>query len=222
MILLFPILTFAKDIRVMVLDTGIDSTHKYLQPYLDKEDVQQYPQNYIDKRGHGTHVAGIIASTRVKNLKIISCKFYDVNDGSFKDLYGCLERAILEDFDFVNFSGGGNTFDPKEYELIKTLTENGTIMVVSAGNDNHNLGSPCWGYFPACYLLPNLYPVGSLGRNGQRYPSSNYGNNDIVWITGEDIMSTLPNNRYGRMTGTSMAAALYTHVLVKKKFILEQ
>lgn len=228
----------AKEIRVMVIDTGIDATHPYLTPYVTSDKSE----DYIDNHGHGTFIAGIIAATKCDRLKIVSCKAFNKKDGKgeYNLVVDCLNRAYTENIDIVNISGGGNAYDPLEEQAIAKLEQKHVDVVVAAGNDGKLLGSPCFNYWPACLGESNLYTVGALGRNGERWISksyqrdpttgkplevhnaSNYGKPDMVWRVGEDIKSTYLNHGYTTMSGTSMATALYTHYLVKKKCSTEE
>ncbi len=63
---LVPSSTKGKDVRIAVLDTGIDPIH----PVLGNRILGGYnarsgenPQDWIDRNGHGTHIAGIIAAS---------------------------------------------------------------------------------------------------------------------------------------------------------------
>jgi subtilisin family serine protease len=207
----------AKQIRVMEIDTGIGN-HIDILHYVEAGSFD----DMNDLHGHGTHIAGIIASSNCPNLKIVSCKFYFKDSGIVNRLTDCLERALKERIDIINFSGGGEGFIEEEYKLMEKIDAMGIKIVVAAGNGidktriGKNLGSPCFGYFPACYRLPNMVIVGNKTTENERVESSNYGIPGMVWEYGEDVMSTLPNNKYGTMTGTSQAAAIYTKHLVQK------
>lgn len=210
----------AKDIRVMVVDTGIDASHLQLLKYVE---AGKY-EDLHDEHGHGTHVAGIISESNCPNLKIVSCKFFFKNKGVMPALYQCLDRALHEHIDIVNFSGGGPDIDLKEYEAMKKISDAGIKLIVAAGNDGKNLNSPCWGYFPACYRLDNMIEVGAFDSNtingkgfvGLRWTRSNYGIPGMHWEAGVDIYSTLPDNKYGKISGTSQATAAYTKHLVEE------
>lgn len=204
-------ITYARDVRVMIIDTGIDAQHIALMKYMEPG---SYDDN-TDSNGHGTHIAGIIAQSNCPNLKIISCKFFYKNGGIFEKLYDCLDKAISEHVDIVNFSGGGQEPDAKEYEYFKRASDAGIKIIVAAGNDGKYLGSPCYGYFPACYRLPNMVEVGAI-NNKDYWIHSNYGIPGMKWQPGVAIFSTLPGNRYGGMTGTSQATAMETKNLIEK------
>ena len=58
----------------------------------------------------------------------------------------------------------------------------------------------------------NMITVGSIDSDGDRSSFSNYGTTVDIYAPGGSIYSTLPNNRYGYMSGTSMAAPHVTGV----------
>ena len=61
--------------------------------------------------------------------------------------------------------------------------------------------------------LRNFICVGSIGPYGEVSRFSNYGKNSVdIFAPGEYIYSTILNNEYRRMSGTSMAAPVVTGV----------
>ena len=53
----------SKDVKVAILDTGIDSDHKNLADFVDDSLGKNYTDDPAgDKYGHGTHVSGTVAS----------------------------------------------------------------------------------------------------------------------------------------------------------------
>lgn len=209
----------AKDVRVLVIDSGVSVNHMFLLKYVEAGPYE----DTLDDIGHGTHVAGIIAGSGCPNLKIVSCKAFFKGHAVLNRVHDCLQKAIDNKFDIVNFSGGGESSDDEEYKLIKQISDKGTQINVAAGNgipENHkkgkSLGSPCFGYFPACYTnIDNLNAVGSKSVADNISWFSNYGLIGEKWEYGEDVYSTLPDNKYGRMSGTSMATAAFTMHMVQ-------
>lgn len=246
------------EIRVMVIDTGIAHNRK-LDPYVQYDDNE----HYHDRIGHGTHIAGIILfgdldqnpdlEPACKNIKIFSCKFYDkdkqfaseINDpklGEAERSTYCMNLALKNKIDIINFSANGPNFFLPEYEAIKKMQDEGMLVVTAAGNGNRlpsgeNTGGFNVDYnpqFPASYAtkvnlktsggdtvtfepLYNVIPVGNLNNEGKPERTSNFGMKGIMqWERGVNIRST---SMYGdvdaRMTGTSQATAMKTHNIIK-------
>lgn len=219
-LLLMSLSTFAKDIKVLIVDTGMDPYHLMISPYLDKKDVDKHPENYRDFNGHGTHIAGIIVKGVCLNVKVYSCDYYDDNKerASWNTYFSCLKRAKDEHMYIINFSSDGDDPFTEEYNVLKdVLNDKNITMVVAAGNRHKNLGNPCWGTFPGCYKFDNMVLVGSMDENQKIAITSNYGTSGMSWRVGEYVYSSLPNNHMGYMSGTSMAAAAYTNYLLREK-----
>lgn len=219
--------TVKKQIRVFVIDTGI-YPHKDLVKYLR---TAQNPEDAIDNHGHGTHVAGTIVygSRHVQSVsdplceevEIISCKYYDPKKpglDNLKETIKCLKKAVELKPDYLNYSGGGTEFSQEEMDLYKTLAAQGTISVVAAGNERSDLRYAT--YFPASYSLrngvKNIIPVASTDALGRVLSSSNYYPG-VIKFDGQNIFSTLPNDMYGYMTGTSQAAPGALHTILKHR-----
>lgn len=73
----------------------------------------------------------------------------------------------------------------------------GGVVIFAAGNDAITNGAP------AAY--ESVIAVGSIASNGTRSSFSNFGDWVDICAPGSDILSTLPDNSYGTMSGTSMA-----------------
>ena len=110
--------------------------------------------------------------------------------------------SILEAIRYFIAEAGS---DPHGNPLPQTPMKGG-IAIFAAGNDN---SSGNW--YPACY--DEVIAVASVNHNGKRATYSNYGAwVDIAAPGGETspaiaggIYSTLPDNKYGYLQGTSMA-----------------
>ena len=177
--------------------------------------------NGMDDHGHGTHVAGVIAAVNnlqgtvgvAFNTKIMSVKA-GMSSGYFTQ--DAIAKAILYAYengaDVINMSFGGTASSIAVQDaLAKAYTR--CVLVASAGND----GAPNEGLFavpnyPAAY--PYVLGVMSVDKNGVESAFSNYdaaafnGVEYEVYAPGEDIVSTIPGDRYATWSGTSMAAPL--------------
>lgn len=231
-----------KPIKVLVMDTGFDPSHKSLLPFLDQEHIKNNLSDY-GPEVHGTHVAGIVAygdsleyldgpfaacpQVRIYSCKIFKGYFYKETLAEVNKVYErCLNMALDLKVDLINVSITGSGPLQKEYEMLKKIDAAGIKVYVAAGNDNTNLNEiPS---FPASYNIPwpgmnrlviggekvvpisAIIPVGNMNWDGEKFPSSNYSDG-LEYDYGVNIYSTMPNNRYGYLTGTSMASPMHLH-----------
>ncbi|MPZ26746.1 MAG: S8 family serine peptidase [Micromonosporaceae bacterium] len=143
---------------VAVLDTGIDGTHPDLAGKVRAAANFSTSPTTEDRFGHGTHVAGIVASTgaasggaragvapgaELLNGKVLN----DSGQGFTSDIIEGMEWAASQGADVVNMSlGGGATdgTDPLSQAVDRITAESGTLFVISAGNSGgeYSVGSP--------------------------------------------------------------------------------
>jgi thermitase len=124
-----------------------------------------------------------------------------------------LNYAVDHGARIINYSGGGPEFSEDEYLAIKKAEAKGILVVSAAGNEHQNTDLTENYYYPAAYRLSNIISVASTDINNNLLPSSNWGKTHVdVAAPGENIFSTLPNGRYGYMTGTSQATAFVTGI----------
>jgi len=161
---------------------------------------------------HGTHCAGDAAartnnSTGVAaigwNLKIIGVKCTrDAGSSSSVEAgYEGIIYAVRAKAKVISCSWGGTGSATSEQSVINYAWNKGCIIVCAAGNSNTS--TP---HYPAAYN--NVFAVASSGSTDVKSPFSNYGSWVDITAPGENIYSTLPNNTYGYMSGTSMATPL--------------
>ncbi|MBC7690502.1 MAG: S8 family serine peptidase [Methylotenera sp.] len=225
-------------IVVAVIDTGVDATHKDLEkniwhdPSVAKDQPAQYGWNYvldkanpIDDHGHGTHVAGIIGAMAnpvtgvsgvTQNVSIMAVKYYsDSNPGSvnLKNTIKAINFAVDHGARIINYSGGGPEFSEDEYLAIKKAEAKGVLFVAAAGNEHQDTDVRENYYYPSAYKLTNIISVAATDINNNLLRSSNWGKTKVdVAAPGENIFSTLPNGRYGYMSGTSQATAFVSGI----------
>ncbi|MDE8668424.1 S8 family serine peptidase [Pseudarthrobacter sp. H3Y2-7] len=197
----------ARDIRVAVLDTGVDVDHPGLLGVASYGSSAVSP-NPPDVVGHGTHVAGTINSALNRSLnirgickaKIIAWKIFDdtpdyVRSGNIfwylvdPVLY---RRALAEcvgKVEVVNLSiGGPQPPDPQESALFKALIDNGTTVVAAMGNER-SLGSRT--SYPAA--IPGVVAVGATSPTDSVAIFSNSGSHIALSAPGVGIWSTMPH-----------------------------
>ena len=226
-----------RKIIVAVIDTGTDISHPALKNniWVNKKEI---PNNGIDddkngfiddvngwnfvtndnspkdSHGHGTHIAGIIVSS-APDVELMILKYFDPKSLSDKNLINtvkAIDYAVQNGAHIINYSGGGFGQNPDEDAAIKRAKDKNVLFVAAAGNDTED--SDKKSFYPASYDHSNIISVASLTEESHLVESSNYGVKTIdLAAPGKNIYSTLPNNRYGNMTGTSQATAFVTGAL---------
>lgn len=211
-------------------DDGIDNDQNgYIDDYYGWnfiENCKMIDKN-INEFTHGTHCAGIIAAEHNHigvmgiigdlNVKIMVLPAIErgENNEEIQNTINAIRYAESMGAQICNLSC---TFSDYSKDLEKAIKSSNMYFVVAAGNfhdrflNGINLDEDH--RYPASYNFSNVITVGSLDTNGKLASTSNYGANTVdITAPGEWIYSTLPNNTYGFMSGTSMAAPIVTSVL---------
>lgn len=202
-ILLFcSLATAGEPLRVVVLDTGIQTQYKNQLPLCKDGHKSFVPNETIeDYHGHGTNVAGLIQKHAGEaNYCFVIVKYFSTNkkNNSLRNLINALRYINQIEPDIINLSGGGYWSVLEEYILVQSILSKGTHFIVAAGNELQNLNRNC-AYYPACYDR-RIWVVGS-----NTFKRSNFGNIVDVLIDGVD------KTAYGiTMTGTSQSTAIFT------------
>lgn len=173
-----------------------------------------------DVNGHGTHVAGIIGARGNNglgisgicwNTKLMPLKFTnDQGYGSTSDAIRAIDYAIDmklrgENILVINNSWGGGDNSQFLKEAIERANKAGILFVAAAGNDGLDIDR--YPFYPASFDLENVISVGAIDCQASLASFSNYGINSVdITAPGDAILSTLPGDNYGPLTGTSMAA----------------
>ncbi|NHM33802.1 S8 family peptidase [Neobacillus terrae] len=200
----------SKDVKIAVVDTGVDLTHPDLAHRLTKGyNAIENNNRADDDNGHGTHVAGIIASVTNNRKGVAGITWYNpimpvkvLNSegagGSF-DVAKGVRWAADHGADVINLSLGNYKNSAVMRDAINYALKKDVVIVCAAGNDNTNQPS-----YPAAY--PGVVGVSAVDWNGRRADFSNYGNYVDVAAPGVEIASTFFNGQYASLSGTSMAA----------------
>lgn len=222
-----------RGVEVGVIDTGV-GPHVDLNLIGGVNTVTGEPaDDYADAHGHGTHVAGLIGSNGMPPAGLrglapgVQLRAYRVfpEHGDNASNYAIIKAMLFAAYDgcdIVNLSLGGGPHDPTVEQAISYLRNVGILVVISAGNDER---------YPATF--PSVYPqavaVTAMGREGTFPPGSldesaisssplgidppeflaafsNVGQEVTVTGPGVGDLSTLPGDRFGPLSGTSMSA----------------
>ncbi|UYL09543.1 S8 family serine peptidase [Bdellovibrio sp. SKB1291214] len=178
-----------------------------------------------DNHGHGTHIAGIIGAEAgngkgitgiAPDVSLMVLKYYDPkvpNTDNLKNTVAAIKYAVKMGARVINYSGGGTEFSQEEHDAVQEAEKAGILFVAAAGNERSN--SDQHHYYPADYKLSNIISVTAYDPSVQVLNSSNYGVETVdIAAPGQNILSCLPGNSYGYMTGTSQATAFVTGAAV--------
>ncbi|MGI5325240.1 S8 family peptidase [Actinomadura nitritigenes] len=217
--------SLAKNVTAYVIDSGLDVSHTQFGGRAAIAWVAPtYNGNGADCNGHGTHVAGIIGSSTygvAKGVKLRALRVLDCDGtGYVSDLVSAAQwlRTHAAKPAVANISIGA----PKSAALntaVENLSRSGVFVSVAAGNENAD----------ACKSSPSgagwVMAVGATTSYDNRATFSNWGKCVDINAPGYDIRSTLPGNKTGLESGTSMAspfvagtAALYLQTHPKATF----
>lgn len=179
--------------------------------------------NVQDGYGHGTHIAGIIGAEGNNgvgvaginwHVSLMALKFFDDKGVgwtsgalSAMDYILMMRNTYHINIVVANVSwGGGIGFSNTLYNKISQLNDSGILLTAAAGNNGSD--NDITARYPSCFDIDNVISVGALGYTGTYLASySNYGATSVdLAAPGGAILSTIPWNNYGYMSGTSMAA----------------
>jgi subtilisin family serine protease len=199
-------------VRVAVVDTGIWYPHPGLYSNIDFAASTTFVEgttSFMDDNGHGTHVAGIIASNGYRTrygmapqATLIGIKALKSNgSGYISWIVAGIVHAVNHDADIVNLSLGGalykNGYDPyytardaaeviKMYrKTINWASSNDVLVVCSAGNSALDMDhDENFMTIPAqagnCIVVSATGPIG-LANFDHFAGYSNYGSSTI-WV----------------------------------------
>ena len=177
---------------------------------------------------HGTHVAGIIGAVRdngigldgvATNVRLMPVRAVPNGDERDKDVANAIRYAVDNGADIINMSFG-KSYSPYKAVVdaaVQYADSMGVLMVHAAGNDGANVDStdnyPTRQYEDSGHadLWIEVGASSSEGGKALAAQFSNYGAETVdVFAPGTAIYSTVPNSRYKRNGGTSMAAPMVT------------
>ena len=237
----------SRDVTIAIVDNGFNLQHgelksKVVKPY----NVWTHSKNvYSQEVDHGTHVAGTalaLANNRQGLCGIApECKFMPVQVADQRGLMtitsvldGIL-YSIYQGANVVNVSLGlcfaqadqlplpaqqdivNNHFKEEERlwrEVMRIAAKKNCTIVVAAGNEKILAG------VDALHRPELFITVAATGRQNQmldRSEFSNFGDDVTISAPGVDIVSSVGNNEFVAMSGTSMAAPIVSGAVALMK-----
>jgi cell wall-associated protease len=181
---------------------------------------------------HGTHCSGIIAAVRnnglgmngiADNVRIMMVRAVPDGDEHDKDIANAIRYAVDNGAEVISMSFGKGFSPQKSWvdDAVKYAQSKGVLLVHAAGNDAKDVDSsenfPNPVFQDGSGVAKNFITVGASGdptNGGFTASFSNYGKKSVdVFAPGVNIYSTLPGgNKYGAMSGTSMATPVVAGV----------
>lgn len=200
--------------------------------FLDMSD-RNYGNNDVEGPDalHGTHVGGIIGAVSgndlggdgvAKNVLLMSLRAVPNGDEFDKDIALAIRYAVDNGAKIINASFGKSHAQLPEavYEALRYAEENDVLFVHAAGNSAQDLHKNP--NYPANMFpfqndpFTNYLSIGASTRFHKEKLAatfSNYGQTRVdVFAPGFEIYNTVPDNKYQKLQGTSMAAPMVSGV----------
>jgi subtilisin family serine protease len=210
-------------IKVAVLDTGFDSNHQDFRGRSITRKLFATRSSEDDTQGHGTHCIGTACGPQrptsgprygiAYEAAIYAGKVLgDDGMGTDRSVIAGMDWALDQGCQIISMSLGSATQvgdQPNaDFEQIgKACLDGGTVVIAAAGNESSRPGHIAPVGSPANALT--IMAVAALDKALAPAPFSSGGINpgqDVdIAAPGVDVLSSLPGNRYARLSGTSMA-----------------
>jgi major intracellular serine protease len=227
-----------KNIRVAVLDTGIDGNVPDLRgkvvyyANLTGEPLQE---------SHGTHVAGTIAANGwliggAPDVSLLDIKILGRNGGSIENIIKGIGWAVDNGASVINMSLGTSILNQSSIDQLSNAINNafnrGCICVAAAGNEGTSLCTTDPYEYPASIERAESIAACDVGESLDNFSLATFSNeNNQVDIAacGVNVLSTTIGGNYAVYSGTSMAtphvsamAALFGEYLRKTQPSIDQ
>lgn len=205
----WDITTGSRDIKVAVLDTGINTTNTDLRNMnVTGYNVIANSTNYADDHGHGTMVTSVIAAQMnnsfgfagiAPDVSFLAVKVMSSSGtGTYSDMIKGIEYAVNQGASVINMSIGGRTASSALQTAVKNAVSRGVTIVAAAGNEGSSTVS-----FPAAY--PEVIGVGAVDIYGSKMTFSNTGTGLTIMAGGSARVATF-SDFVSTATGTSFAS----------------
>ncbi|WP_395321880.1 S8 family peptidase [Variovorax sp. UC74_104] len=230
-------------VQVAVVDTGV-GRHRDLKIKRGlNTTAAESSRRFRDEDGHGSHVAGVIASSaagwrrgEASAVELHAYRIFESGDpyASSFAIATAIKDAASRGCDLVNLSIGDSMADDGIRDAVEFAWARGCVCIAATGNDGKGQVD-----YPARYTeavaisaigLVGSWPAGtyldwtsspSIGKTLGGHDSflasfSNRGAKVALTAPGVGIVSTIFGDRWGVMSGTSMATPIATGVLARR------
>lgn len=212
-------------VRVAVLDTGIDLNHPLLRDRVDTVndwdfvagDATPQEENPTGamKYGHGTAVAGVILQiapqATLQSYRVLN----PMGAGRISVVTSAVNKAVANGAQIINMSLGATSNSVALNTAIAAALAKGVLVVNSSGNAGTQ-GIVYPGAALGTTQLPlnsGLIAVGSVDLTLKKSAFSQYAKNITMTAPGELVLTTFPDSRLVKASGTSFAAPAVTGAL---------
>ena len=199
-----------KGVKVSIIDTGIDTSHK------DLTNTVSSTSNFVDNNSetfkqdiHGTSIAGIISSNAnnseglvgvAPDASILALKACWQDSATDQDAYcnsytlaKAINKSISLAVDIINLSLAGPP-DPLLKRLVQKAIEN-NIVVVGAVHPELPVSFPTH--------VEGVIAAAEAYQNTSEFKA----NPNVLYVAGNKVISTTPNNKYDFYSGSSISTA---------------
>jgi subtilisin family serine protease len=178
-------------------------------------DFVNHDNDPMDDHYHGTHVSGTIAAignngigvagvcwrARLLPLKILNSG----GNGSMSAAVEAIEYATAMGVRVTNNSWGSPSYSRALDDALAEHAGTNALFIAAAGN--YGRSNELFAHYPASYPYDNIIAVASTNDRDTLSVFSNYGAVSVdLGAPGEEIISLVPGNSYGPLSGTSMAS----------------
>lgn len=208
---------YGDNIKIGIVDSGIyphDALKENIKGgynYIDSS------TDYTDTLGHGTAVASIIGAAYgdfsvigvAPKCDLYALKCFNEKTGNASDIANAIYGGVNNyDVDLLNLSIGRSSSSQTLKNAIDYATNNGVIVVASAGNNGQAIT-----YYPAAYS--NVIGVGALNSTGTTRASfSNYNTHVYCTTIGSNMkVCDITETTYTSKSGTSFSCPFVVGII---------
>ena len=210
-------------VDIGILDTGIETGHCTLNVAGGRNFTDSVrPDDYEDRHGHGTHVAGVASALDndlgvagvAPNANLYAVKVLDDNgSGRYSTLVAGIDWCMSNGVELISMSLGGESSSSTVDEAIEKAHSEGHLLICAAGNNGNDGAESCSEEtmtYPATH--EDVIAVSAMDEDDSLASYSSVGSAIDLLAPGTAINSTYIDNTYAEASGTSIACPFVTGV----------